>query len=137
MRLVGEHQQCLVAPGGAAAVLLAGDVVGEVMAALRTALGNEPPVRTARVGTSQIAGVRVCANLIIDTAISEVEPRPVGSTCPDLPDFTRTVEERAVAAIGDGGCVLKHAAHQQFGVDHAPAYLRTLSISSTLHRNSG
>ena len=95
-------------------MLLAGDVVGEVMAALRTALGNEPPVRTTRVGASQLARVGVGTNVIIDTPISEVEPRPVGSLCPHLPDFTRTVKERAVAAIGDGSCVLKDA-HQQVG----------------------
>jgi hypothetical protein len=107
------------------------NVVGEVVAALRTALGDEPPVGAARVGATELAGVRVGTNLIIDTAIGEVEPRPVGSSCPYLPHFARTVKRRVVAAIGNGGCVLKHA-HRQFGVDYAPAYLGTAPISATL-----
>ena len=112
---------------------LAGDLVREVMAALRTALGNKSPVRAARIGATELAGVCVGTNLIIDTAVGEVEPRPVGSLCPYLPNFARTVEEHAVVAIGNGGCVLKHA-HRQFGVDHDPAYPRTASLPAAMDR---
>lgn len=115
---------------------LAGDLVREVMAALRPALGNESPVRAARVGATERAGVRVGTNLIIDTTIGEVEPRPVGSLCPYLPDFPRTVEEHAVVAIGNGGCVLKHA-HRQFGVDNDPAYLPNRIALGVLDVNGG
>ncbi len=105
---VGQHQQRLVAPSRGRSVLLPGDLMGEVMAALAAALRGEPRIWATGVGTGQPASVRGGADVVTDGAVGEVEQGSVGLPSPYLPEFAGTIEERTVAAVGNGGRLLKH-----------------------------
>lgn len=89
-------------------MLLPSDLMGEVVAALGAAFGDEPRVWTARIWAGQPARMRCGANIAIDGAVGQIEQGPVGVPSPYLPNLAGTIEERTVAAVGGSGRLLKH-----------------------------
>ncbi len=108
---VGQHQQRLVAPAGTGAVLLAGDLMGEVVAAFLAALGDESRARTARIRTRQPIRARGGANLRIDTTDSQIEQAAVGSPRPHLTNLAGAIKERAVTVVGSRRRTLEHRSY--------------------------
>lgn len=52
-----------------------------------------------RIRTDQSARVRFGADLVVDTAVGQVEQRAVGSACPDLAGFAIVGKECSVTGV--------------------------------------